>query len=230
MHQLQPMITSFDDALEYIANYGRPGATWFDAYPQAFVLQGGSLRHPIAISLTFATHGRKMFRDYLIFDYHRLVIRDNLYRTKYALSEYEHAALKLKMIDFCRKHTLRVAVRSTSTMPEYLAKAAEEFFADSGVKWNIKSPRQRPLDELEALRVEISQTRTILNVPADKSLPDAAVETIEALMQEIHVLENRLVCPVCGSQLTTLLLCPTCGVRYELAAIKADSIEMEQEN
>lgn len=156
MYLIEPMIHTFDEALEYIATFGHPGALFFDAFPQTFVLSGGSIKHPIWISLTFAGHGHKSFDHYVYLDYHRLVIRDGLYRTKYALDEHEHAELKTRMANFCRERQLHVRVISNSTMPEYLEKAAQEFFSGLDVKWKIAPIMYRKWGKPGVAGVEVS--------------------------------------------------------------------------
>lgn len=121
MQQIEPNIHTFEDAIEHIANYGRPGALYFIEFPESFVLHGGSVRHPVTISLTFAEHGRKMFGHYSVNEDYRLTIRDANYLTKYALDDaQEHASVKKAMLDFCRKRKLTVRVIPTMFTGEYV--------------------------------------------------------------------------------------------------------------
>ncbi len=148
MHIIQPMISTFDDALKHIHTFGRPGALFFDDAPQSFVLSGGSLRHPVWITLTYAVEGHKNFGHYISYECHRLIVRDDRYRTKYHLDPDEHAELKTRMAEFCREHRLRVKVLSQITRRDYLAQAAQEFFAGFDVKWKVYGPRPSRSDRL----------------------------------------------------------------------------------
>lgn len=176
MRKIEPMINDFDSALGYITMSPHPTAQFWRNFPQCFALHGGSIRHPITISLTYAVHGYRNFGRYYNQECHRLVICDGKYRTKYSLDEYgilsgskEFDECKKRMAQFCREHGLRVELKSKGILDVYDIIAADEYFDGFGIRYranDIGDHRvygETRLDEANVIHVEIAAPEYVLN-------------------------------------------------------------------
>ena len=110
MHELKPMIRTFEAALEYIKHYGRPKLYYFNSAFESIVLSGGSIRHHITISLILSYKTFKDFGTWHCQEHKRLVINDAGYRTKYWLEKDEYSELLSKIQKFAEERGLKLKV------------------------------------------------------------------------------------------------------------------------
>ena len=110
MHELKPMIRTFETALEYIEHFGRPKLYYFNSAFESIVLSGGSIRHHITISLILSYKTFKDFGTWHCQEHRRLVINDAGYRTKYWLEKDEYNELLSKIRKFAEERGLKLKV------------------------------------------------------------------------------------------------------------------------
>jgi len=84
MYKIDPYISTYREALDYILNYDHAKLIVYHGSHFRLVLKGGSLGHPISITLSYAQSSGKNFG--------RHYTKDN-YRTKYGLKEDEFCNL-----------------------------------------------------------------------------------------------------------------------------------------
>jgi len=110
MHELKPMIRTFEAALEYIKHYDRPKLFYFNSAFENIVLTGGSIRHHITVSLISSYKTYKDFGTWHCQEHKRLVINDAGYRTKYWLEKDEYNELLSKIRKFAEERGLKLKV------------------------------------------------------------------------------------------------------------------------
>ncbi len=108
-------------------------------------LDGGSLKHPTTISLIHSVAVNRNFGHHTQYDCWRLVVKDGGYRTLYRLDEDEFKAIKVQILDFCRRQGLSVRASSRVDVPGTITCLALEFFdgVADGVRIHVQAPRAR---------------------------------------------------------------------------------------
>jgi len=110
MYILNPMVTTFETALNYIEHFGRPKLYYFNSVIESIVLSGGSIRHHITISLITSYKVVRDFGDYHYQEDKRLVINDAGYRTKYWIDGDEYNEILSKIRKFAEERGLKLKV------------------------------------------------------------------------------------------------------------------------
>lgn len=181
MIEIRPMIKTFDEAIEQITNYGKPRMALFvDAEIEALVLKGGSIKHPTTISLIKSINSNNMFGHYKSVENLRMVIKDDIYRTKYGLNQDEFNQYKSKMLVFAIERTLTITLRSKDHNPG--------FVVGKGMEWDLFDGRFN-------LRIPMT-TQAYLNL--DKPKVGEPQEDIEVCGPQDPQYTPK--CPNCGAE------------------------------
>lgn len=136
---IEPYIKTFEDAEMQIRDYGKPAMFFFADVIDALVLVGGSIKHPVAISLIKAMNTNNMFGHYKHVENIRMVIKDGLYRTKYCIDEDDFIGLKASMLNTAIERKITITLRSKNHLPGYIVGKGIEWGLFDG-RFNLRIP------------------------------------------------------------------------------------------
>lgn len=207
MHKLEPLISTLDEALAQLRSCGKPHAFIVHGGIDSFGLTGGSLKHPVKVSLIRGTASGRNFGKYYCHDCFRLAVGDGMDRTLYALEDQEeYERIKLQLLRWCAAHQVPIRAFSPTTAPEYVEQYISEFIPEEWrkrlrlqvVPYKSKdmlmqlSARNAALDEAAKVAESLAEQRghnsTLtgsLVLEADRQYGSAISANIRALKQPL---------------------------------------------